>query len=822
MRKNGNLKKFKIYLLLNYLILMIIINLFMYKMSNKYLYLDTIVRPTIFLKINKIKNMQGLYLNPTLLFNNGLKSIDQTDYIMIYVIASFILFLLIFNEKKKNISHGSASFATLEEIDEMGITGIDDGVILGMDKKGRILSHNGVEHISAMAPTRSGKGINTVLPTLWTWKSSIIVNDIKGECWELTAGFRRSVFKQKCVFFNPMDETGEGICYNPLALVMVGTGSEQEDARTIATTLIDTEGKGSSDHWISSAINLLTSIILHVKYLNVNASFLDILQFMEDPKEPLVQKIGAVIGKKVDDYGDIVNDPKKPPINHYMTLKKQGGINNKDFNYLYKEDTTLHPIVGKTFATIFATPDKERGSIFSTCVNKLGIFKDSRIIKNVGKSDLVPKDLMNERISLYLITPPKAIDMTRPLFRLIITQTIYELTDKMEFGNRKKVDKELKKINYEKQKKALIHKINNIKNKFKNFFYKKEEVDYSKHKNKRLLFLIDEFPALGNLSLLEQALAYIAGYGLKVLLISQSINQLRKIYGKDNSILDNTHVQIYFTPNDSETPKMISDILGNATEKQISKSGKGMFLTQRNESYHGRALMTPAEVRSLPFLEILVFITGKNPIHGKKIQYWTMERFKHNQDYSIPYRSFVEFVKKLEEHHLNEYVAEYLIYLTGSYPKLKEIIDSFSSNVDNFIERIIFDKNINILIEKEYEEFLALSSEKKIELKKLIILERLENLDKNEYEKKEKIYMTDFVDEQFKIYIKIKIYEKLLLKKEKLEDILERNLKKILDKKRRLKFHNKFFKLNIIKLQKIKKIYKRKNHNENIFESFEK
>lgn len=112
-----------------------------------------------------------------------------------------------------------------------------------MTPDNKIITHTGVDHILTMAPTRTGKGINTVLPTLWTWQSSVIVNDIKGECWDLTSGYRRSVLKQNCIFFNPMDNTGEGISYNPLELVKVGTMSESEDARTIAITLLDTDGK---------------------------------------------------------------------------------------------------------------------------------------------------------------------------------------------------------------------------------------------------------------------------------------------------------------------------------------------------------------------------------------------------------------------------------------------------------------------------------------------------------------------------------------------------------------------------------------------------
>src|SRR3546814_4688609 len=69
----------------------------------------------------------------------------------------------------------------------------------------------------------------------------------------------------------------------------------------------------------------------------------------------------------------------------------------------------------------------------------------------------------------------------------------------------------------------------------------------------RLLLMLDEFPALGRLDFFESALAFMAGYGLKSFLIAQSLNQIEKAYGSNNSILDNCHVRISFATNDERT-----------------------------------------------------------------------------------------------------------------------------------------------------------------------------------------------------------------------------------------------------------------------------
>src|SRR5260370_25301050 len=94
----------------------------------------------------------------------------------------------------------------------------------------------------------------------------------------------------------------------------------------------------------------------------------------------------------------------------------------------------------------------------------------------------------------------------------------------------------------------------------------------------RLLLLLDEFPSLGRLEFFESALAFMAGYGLKALLIAQSLNQLEKAYGPNNSILDNCHILVAYAANDDRTAKRISDLCVKRPHKkvQLSYSGSGL------------------------------------------------------------------------------------------------------------------------------------------------------------------------------------------------------------------------------------------------------
>ena len=141
----------------------------------------------------------------------------------------------------------------------------------------------------------------------------------------------------------------------------------------------------------------------------------------------------------------------------------------------------------------------------------------------------------------------------------------------------------------------------------------------AKGKRHRLLLMLDEFPALGRLDFFESALAFMAGYGLKAFLIAQSLNQIEKAYGQNNSILDNCHVRVSFASNDERTAKRVSDALGTATEIRDAKNYAGHRLSpwlghlmvSRQET--ARPLLTPGEVMQLPHDDELVLVSGCHP-----------------------------------------------------------------------------------------------------------------------------------------------------------------------------------------------------------------
>jgi type IV secretion system protein VirD4 len=445
-------------------------------------------------------------------------------------------------EAKKVTTYGSARWAEAREIRTAGLLR-PDGVLLGR-WRGAYLRHHGPEHVLCFAPTRSGKGVGLVVPTLLTWPGSAIVHDIKGENWGLTAGWRARF--GSVLLFDPTNT--KSAAYNPLLEVRRGEW-EVRDVQNIADVLVDPEGAlEKRNHWEKTSHSLLVGTILHVLYAERDKTLAGVANFLSDPKRSIETTLRAMM-----------TTPH---------LGKKG----------------VHPVVASAARELLNKSENERSGVLSTAMSFLGLYRDPVVAAVTARCDWRIRDLVEGEhpITLYLVVPPSDISRTKPLIRLILNQIGRRLT---------------------------------------------EELD-SKRRRHRLLLMLDEFPALGRLDFFESALAFMAGYGLKSFLIAQSLNQIEKAYGQNNSILDNCHVRVSFATNDERTAKRVSDALGTATEMRAMKNYAGSRLSpwlghlmvSRQET--ARPLLTPGEVMQLPPDDELVLISGCPPIRAKKARYF--------------------------------------------------------------------------------------------------------------------------------------------------------------------------------------------------------
>jgi type IV secretion system protein VirD4 len=243
-----------------------------------------------------------------------------------------------------------------------------------------------------------------------------------------------------------------------------------------------------------------------------------------------------------------------------------------------------HPVIASAARELLNKSENERSGVLSTAMSFLGLYRDPVVAKVTHHCDWRIRDLVesDRPASLYLVVPPSDISRTKPLVRLILNQIGRRLTEDLQ----------------------------------------------AKGRRHRLLLMLDEFPALGRLDFFESALAFMAGYGLKGFLIAQSLNQIEKAYGANNSILDNCHVRVSFATNDERTAKRVSDALGTATEMRAMKNYAGHRLSpwlghlmvSRQET--ARPLLTPGEVMQLPPGDELVLISGCSPIRARKARYY--------------------------------------------------------------------------------------------------------------------------------------------------------------------------------------------------------
>jgi type IV secretion system protein VirD4 len=445
-------------------------------------------------------------------------------------------------EVKKVTTYGSARWAETREVRRAGLLHAD-GVLLGR-WRGAYLRHDGPEHVLCFAPTRSGKGVGLVVPTLLTWPGSAIVHDIKGENWTLTAGWRACF--GRVLLFDPTN--ADSAAYNPLLEVRRGEW-EVRDVQNIADVLVDPEGAlERRNHWEKTSHSLLVGTILHVLYAEAEKTLAGVANFLSDPRRPIETTLRAM-----------------------MTTRHLGPAG-------------VHPVVASAARELLNKSDNERSGVLSTAMSFLGLYRDPVVARVTRQCDWRIRDLVEgaHPATLYLVVPPSDISRTKPLVRLILNQIGRRLTEELE----------------------------------------------SKRRRHRLLLMLDEFPALGRLDFFESALAFMAGYGLKSFLIAQSLNQIEKAYGQNNSILDNCHVRVSFATNDERTAKRVSDALGTATELRAMKNYAGHRLSpwlghlmvSRQET--ARPLLTPGEVMQLPPDDELVLVSGCHPIRAKKARYY--------------------------------------------------------------------------------------------------------------------------------------------------------------------------------------------------------
>jgi len=509
----------------------------------------------------------------------------------LFLAMQFIILGAVFvSRKPRGISdlHGSAHWAGEGEIEDAGLFngrgvyiggwikrhGVAEGIrrlFKGLPYHAhKYLRHDGPEHILMYAPTRSGKGVGVILPTLLSWLGSVVVLDIKGENWAISAGWRKSQ-GHRVMRFDPADASGTGSCFNPLEEVRLDSLNAIRDIQNIAMMIMDPEGKGLQDYWAKAGFAFIGGALMHCMIMiratqKRHANLNDLCKMLADPNRDVM----AVLDEMLE--------------TDHASMVKDGG----EF---------VHEFIAGAAREMKNKSDNERSGVLGMATSNLALYRDPIVAMNIEKSDFRVVDLLHhdDPVSLYLVVGVDDINRVKPLLRLMLNLFINGLCGRMEFEN-----------------------------------------GVQKKPQRRLLMLLDEFPSIGKMEIVDKSIAFAAGYGISYLLIIQNIEQLNKEYGKDNGIKGNCHTRIAYAPNTLDTAKELSEMTGKTTvvEHKASLSGsRSGFLrnTSVSVSETARPLLTPDECMRLPGIQegkdrkakkpgdMLIFVAGRSPVYGRQI-----------------------------------------------------------------------------------------------------------------------------------------------------------------------------------------------------------
>lgn len=518
------------------------------------------------------------------------------------------------------------------------ISGINKWTILKFIPGSRnYIVDNEKTHILMCAPSRSGKGIGVVIPTCLNWQESMVVADPKGENIDTCGAYLEKVLGHKVIKFDPA-ESGNFYRWNPLNEIRWATENEGRDISALVHSLVGS-AEGSEAHWLENAKDLIIGVITHLKYKDTvyntvhdyhpgddnfkETSMYSVYQFLsagmtadteddeeqEDPSAPT----GFRKVLKEELFGNPGNAdkgiPPKAGVKHFpnegvvfevpnpygtsedafikirITPEKAPSVTHFSMEAL--KTPNLHPVVVAKFNSFIGKPANEAGSVLSTAITALMIFSEKTIIDNTITSDFYLRDVRNSNVpvDLFLVTPPSDLQRVGKLFRLIVELMVVKSTQKLT-GDKY-----------------------------------------------RCLFLIDEFPAFGKMDTLVRELGYIAGYGLKTLIIIQGLEQIDNIY-KSQELLTNCQTQIFFGPNDNKTREYVSKTLGKKTILLKQRSSAAGIFSKRNYTYleQERALLLPDETSSALWDKSAMLIEGLRILSPKNKFFLMQDMMKKIND----------------------------------------------------------------------------------------------------------------------------------------------------------------------------------------------
>lgn len=372
-------------------------------------------------------------------------------------------------------------------------------------------------HVVTIAGSRAGKGRSAIIPNLWFYPGSTFCIDPKGENAAKTAEHRAANLGQQVYVLDPFRVSGLEdkylATYNPLEAIDLSSNEVLEQIASIADSLV-VESDSKNAHWDESARSLIQALIVHVLTGNIRGRSVSLTTVRELLKRgdqiAADERTKAAAKTAVTFPGGTGPAPPVTPADPFVTLLDE-----------MRENEALDGLAAAQAHKLSWMGAEERGSILSFAERNTK-FLDGQSMQMVLQRSLRNLNLDHLKthgrgISVYLCLPARYMASHARWLRLILNALMFSVES----------NKELPKTGLP------------------------------------ILAVLDEFPILGNLKIIETAVGFMAGFGLKLWFILQDINQLKRDYPDSwETFLGNAGVKQFFGNTDYSTLEYISKSLG--------------------------------------------------------------------------------------------------------------------------------------------------------------------------------------------------------------------------------------------------------------------
>lgn len=503
------------------------------------------------------------------------------------------------NMKRKNL-YGSAEWSSRKELEDANFLS-KEGIIVGKYNN-QLLRFDSQEFGSLSAPTRSGKGVAIVIPNLLEWQNSIVILDVKQECFDITSKYRQDVLKQEVFLFNPFSFKTHR--YNPLEYLDFNSPDIELQIQRIAIALYPT-GNGGKEFFTLQAQSIFSAIV----YLMGRLKEADLLK----SSFTLTTLAGALQGLRID-----VNGDEKGELTELKDIVETS----------YQMDLLTDTIYSK-FLSFF---DQEEAKdqfigIKGSYEAPLKIFQDSLFEKATETNDFDFRDLRKKKISIYIGVTPDNISTAKPILNLFFTQLLFE-----------NIKQGLPDTNPE-----LKHNVLLLMDEFTSIGFMSQyqlSITYLAGYNIRSLIIYQNSTQLS-----ENA---PNGYGDK----------------GSETLLENHACQIIYRPKNPKTAEEISKRIGNITTNSNNNSmnSRDVFNVSRSVNQTQRPLILPQEIMDLKDDEQIIFY-NRIKIKCKKAFFYSDPYFINKLKSVSPYLNSITGLptkKELEKAYTNRETSIYI------------------------------------------------------------------------------------------------------------------------------------------------------------------